>query len=78
MTYPKIGIRPVIDGRWGGIRESLEAKTMTMAKLAAELIDSGKALETLEKLTLKEVNRIIKKYLSVPGKVTVLVTPEKR
>ena len=40
MTYPKIGIRPVIDGRWGGIRESLEAKTMTMAKLAAELIES--------------------------------------
>ena len=24
MKYPKIGIRPVIDGRWGGIRESLE------------------------------------------------------
>ena len=28
MMYPKIGIRPVIDGRWGGIRESLEAQTM--------------------------------------------------
>lgn len=40
MTYPKIGIRPVIDGRWGGIRESLEEKTMTMAKMAAELIES--------------------------------------
>ncbi len=25
MNYPKIGIRPVIDGRWGGVRESLEA-----------------------------------------------------
>ena len=24
MRYPKIGIRPVIDGRWGGVRESLE------------------------------------------------------
>ena len=24
MLYPKIGIRPVIDGRWGGVRESLE------------------------------------------------------
>ena len=23
MRYPKIGIRPVIDGRWGGVRESL-------------------------------------------------------
>ena len=26
MRYPKIGIRPVIDGRWGGVRESLEEK----------------------------------------------------
>lgn len=24
MQYPKIGIRPVIDGRWGGVREGLE------------------------------------------------------
>lgn len=40
MLYPKIGIRPVIDGRWGGIRESLEEKTTTMAMLAAELIES--------------------------------------
>lgn len=28
MLYPKIGIRPVIDGRWGGVRESLENQTM--------------------------------------------------
>lgn len=38
--YPKIGIRPTIDGRWGGVRESLEAQTMGMAKSAAELISS--------------------------------------
>lgn len=38
MLYPKIGIRPVIDGRWGGVRESLEAKTMGMAEAAAKLI----------------------------------------
>lgn len=30
--YPKIGIRPIIDGRLGGIRESLEDTTMNMAK----------------------------------------------
>lgn len=30
--YPKIGIRPIIDGRLGGIRESLEETTMDMAK----------------------------------------------
>ncbi len=38
MLYPKIGIRPIIDGRWGGVRESLEAKTMNMAQAAAKLI----------------------------------------
>lgn len=38
MLYPKIGIRPIIDGRWGGVRESLEVQTMNMATSAAELI----------------------------------------
>jgi L-fucose isomerase len=33
--YPKIGIRPIIDGRRRGIRESLEEKTMGMAKNVA-------------------------------------------
>lgn len=40
MLYPKIGIRPVIDGRWGGVRESLEEQTMGMAESAAKLIES--------------------------------------
>ncbi len=35
--YPKIGIRPVIDGRRGGIRESLEETTMNLAKSVAKL-----------------------------------------
>ena len=35
---PKIGIRPTIDGRLGGVRESLEDRTMNMAKAAAKLI----------------------------------------
>lgn len=34
-NYPKIGIRPIIDGRLGGIRESLEDTTMNMAKAVA-------------------------------------------
>ena len=38
MNYPKIGIRPVIDGRWGGVRESLEDHVMQMAHSAAKLI----------------------------------------
>lgn len=33
--YPKIGIRPIIDGRRKGIRESLEETTMDMAKNVA-------------------------------------------
>ena len=41
MNYPKIGIRPAIDGRWGGVRESLELQTMGMAKAAKELIESN-------------------------------------
>ena len=39
-TLPKIGIRPTIDGRRKGIRESLEVQTMNMAKAPAELISS--------------------------------------
>lgn len=38
---PKIGIRPIIDGRRGGIRESLEDMTMTMAHKVAELYSSS-------------------------------------
>ncbi|NHF58586.1 L-fucose isomerase [Flavobacteriaceae bacterium TP-CH-4] len=33
--YPKIGIRPIIDGRLGGVRESLEETTMSMARNVA-------------------------------------------
>ncbi|MDE6265612.1 MAG: L-fucose isomerase [Paramuribaculum sp.] len=39
--YPKIGIRPTIDGRQGGVRESLEEKTMSLAKAVADLISSN-------------------------------------
>ncbi len=38
-TLPKIGIRPTIDGRRRGVRESLEAQTMNLAKAAAEYIE---------------------------------------
>jgi len=36
-NYPKIGIRPIIDGRRKGIRESLEETTMGLAKSVARL-----------------------------------------
>ena len=41
MMYPKIGIRPVIDGRWGGVREGLEEQTLAMARAAAGLIEKN-------------------------------------
>lgn len=39
--YPKIGIRPTIDARQGGVRESLEEKTMSLARAVADLISSN-------------------------------------
>jgi len=39
--FPKVGIRPVIDGRERGVRESLENQTMGMAKSAAALISGN-------------------------------------
>jgi L-fucose isomerase len=49
--FPKVGIRPVIDGRERGVRESLEKQVMGMAKNASALITknlkypSGKPVE---------------------------------
>ena len=39
--FPKVGIRPAIDGRMRGVRESLEEQTMNMARSAAKLISSN-------------------------------------
>ena len=41
MSFPKLGIRPVIDGRRNGVRESLEEQTMNMARSAAKLISEN-------------------------------------
>ncbi len=38
---PKVGIRPVIDGREQGVRESLEVQTMNMAKAAVKIIEEN-------------------------------------
>ncbi|MGP2410801.1 L-fucose isomerase [Yersinia sp. 2553 StPb PI] len=38
IQLPKIGIRPVIDGRRMGVRESLEEQTMKMARATAEFL----------------------------------------
>ena len=47
---PKVGIRPVIDGRERGVRESLEKQTMEMAKTAAALIESSLRFPSGEKV----------------------------
>ncbi|MFB9277827.1 L-fucose isomerase [Cohnella cellulosilytica] len=39
--FPKIGIRPTIDGRRRGVRESLEEQTMNMAKGVAKLLSDN-------------------------------------
>lgn len=52
-TLPKIGIRPTIDGRRGGVRESLEAQTMKMAQNVARFFTenikhgNGEAVECI-------------------------------
>ncbi len=40
-NLPKVGIRPAIDGRRKGVRESLEKQTMDMARRAASLIENN-------------------------------------
>lgn len=39
-NLPTIGIRPTIDGRLGGVRESLEAQTMAMALTTARVLSA--------------------------------------
>lgn len=53
ITHPKIGIRPTIDGRENGVRESLEEQTMNMALLLKNHIErnyyypDGKQVEVI-------------------------------
>lgn len=47
---PKVGIRPVIDGRERGVRESLEVQTMNMAKAAAKFIEESLRFPSGEKV----------------------------
>ncbi len=40
-ALPKIGIRPTIDGRYGGVRESLEGQVMAMAQSTAQFLSEN-------------------------------------
>ena len=83
--YPKIGIRPVIDGRRLGVRESLEEQTMNMAKQVAELYSStlrypnGEAVEcVIADSTIggvAEAARCADKFAKEDVGLTVTVTP---
>jgi len=48
--YPKVGIRPTIDGRYGGVRETLEDQTMNLARAVAEFIENNVYLPNGEKV----------------------------
>ena len=51
-SMPKIGIRPVIDAREKGVRESLEIQTMQMAEAAAKFISENLDMPTVCRLNV--------------------------
>ncbi len=82
---PKIGIRPTIDGRYGGVRESLEGPVMAMARATAELIfknlrhASGDAVECVIADTpiggAAEAAQCAEKFARSGVGVSITVTP---
>jgi len=84
-TLPKVGIRPTIDGRRNGVRESLEDQTMGMAKAAAALISknlkytNGKPVECVIADTtiggVAEAAACAEKFARAGVGVTLTVTP---
>ncbi|MGL4399535.1 MAG: L-fucose isomerase [Luteolibacter sp.] len=83
--YPKIGIRPAIDGRLGGVRESLEERTMQQAQAVAALIAAelcypdGTAVECVIADTciggVKEAAHCAEKFKRGNVGVSLTVTP---
>lgn len=84
-SMPKIGIRPIVDGRRGGIRESLEQVTMDMAKRAAAFLSerlrhsNGLPVECVIADTciggVAEAARAEEKFARENVGVTISVTP---
>nr|WP_067625526.1 L-fucose isomerase [Alicyclobacillus acidiphilus] len=85
VGMPRIGIRPVIDGRRGGIRESLEGVTMQMAHLVADLLSTslkhanGQPVECVIADTciggVAEASKAAEKFALHNVGVTITVTP---
>jgi len=84
-SVPKIGIRPVIDGRRKGVRESLENQTMKMAETAAKYISdnlrhpNGLPVECVIADTciggVAEAAEVAEKFVREGVKVSLTVTP---
>jgi L-fucose isomerase len=84
-SLPKIGIRPIIDGRRNGVRESLEDQTMNMAKALEKLITenlrhpSGEPVECVIADTtiggVAEAARCAQKFEKEGVGVSMSVTP---
>ncbi|MDH6371475.1 L-fucose isomerase [Paenibacillus sp. PastF-3] len=84
-NYPKIGIRPTIDGRRRGVRESLEAQTMGMAQRVAKFIEEnlfypdGRPVECIIADTtiggVKEAAAAAQKFAGANVGVSITVTP---
>lgn len=83
--FPKIGIRPTIDGRRKGVRESLEEQTMNMAKATAKLLSDhlrypdGSAVECVIADTciggVAEAAACADKFAKAGVGVSITVTP---
>jgi L-fucose isomerase len=84
-NLPKVGIRPTIDGRLGGVRESLDKLTMAQAKRVARLISSnlkypnGKRVQCVVADTciggVAEANACAEKFKQENVGVSLTVTP---
>lgn len=84
-TLPKIGIRPTIDGRRNGVRESLEDMTMNLAKSVANLSTenlrhyNGEAVECVIADTciggVAEAAKAAEKFAIEGVGVSITVTP---
>lgn len=82
---PRIGIRPAIDGRMRGVRESLEQQTMNMAKACARLLEdnlkhpNGRPVECVIADTciggVAEATRCADKFQHEGVGVSITVTP---
>lgn len=83
--FPKIGIRPTIDGRRRGVRESLEEQTMNLAKAVARLLEAeirypnGQPVECVIADTciggVAEAAAAAKKFKAAEVGVSITVTP---